>query len=229
MEIQWLSHSAFRIRAAGKTVLIDPFFSGNPVTPPDAENPGKVDYILLTHGHGDHIGDTVKIAKENNAQVVCIYEIAQWLGTQGYENCVPMNIGGTVKGEGGLSFTMTHAIHSSGYVSDGGVIYMGVCAGFVIKGEGQSVYHAGDTDIFSDMALIQKLHEPKVGLLPIGGHFTMDARAAALACNELLDLEIIVPMHYKTFPVLTDSADEFKKLVKRGRVEALQPGGTLTV
>jgi len=228
MDIQWLSHSAFRIQAEGKTVLIDPFFTGNPASPPDAENPGHIDYILLTHGHGDHIGDTVKIAKETGAQVVCIYEIAQWLGGQGYENCIGMNIGGTVQADG-LSFTMTHAIHSSGYVSEDGVVYMGICAGFVIKGEGKSVYHAGDTDVFSDMALIQKLHEPKIGLLPIGGHFTMDARGAALACNELLDLEVVVPMHYKTFPVLTDSAEEFKKLVKRGRVEALQPGETLSV
>lgn len=228
MDIQWLSHSAFRIEAAGKTVLIDPFFTGNPASPPDAENLGRVDYILLTHGHGDHVGDTLKIAKENDAQVVCIYEVAEWLGSQGYENCVPMNIGGTVRGDG-LTFTMTHAIHSSGYVGENGVVYMGICAGFVIKGDGQSVYHAGDTDVFSDMALIQRLHEPRVGLIPIGGHFTMDARAAALACNEFLDLEVIVPMHYKTFPMLADGAEEFKSLVTRGRVEVLQPGESLSV
>lgn len=230
MDIQWLGHSAFRLVAEGRTVLIDPYFTGNPACPPDVEKGlGKIDHILVTHGHGDHLGDTLRLAKAHDAPVVCIYEIAQWLGGQGYENCVPMNIGGTVTA-GPLSFTMVNAVHSAGFVdADGRMVYMGICAGFVVKAGLWSVYHTGDTDVFSDMALIQRLHQPNVGLIPIGGHFTMDARAAALACNEFLDLEVIVPMHYKTFPVLASGADEFKKLVKRGRVEALNPGGTLTL
>lgn len=230
MDIQWLGHSAFRLVAEGRTVLIDPYFTGNPACPPDVEKGlGKIDHILVTHGHGDHLGDTLRLAKAHDAPVVCIYEIAQWLGAQGYENCVPMNIGGTVTA-GPLSFTMVNAVHSAGFVdADGRMIYMGICAGFVVKAGRWSVYHTGDTDVFSDMALIQRLHQPNVGLIPIGGHFTMDARAAALACNEFLDLEVIVPMHYKTFPVLASGADDFKKLVKRGRVEALNPGGTLTL
>lgn len=228
MEIQWLGHSAFRLTAEGKTVLIDPYFSGNPKFPADAEKAfGKVDHIVVTHGHGDHLGDTLRLAKAHNAQVVSIFEIAHWLGTQGHENCVPMNIGGTVTA-GPLSFTMVNALHSAGFAdADGRMLYMGVCAGFVIKAGRWSVYHTGDTDVFSDMALIQRLHAPNVGLVPIGGHFTMDARGAALACNEFLDLEVIVPMHYKTFPVLASAADDFKRLVKRGRVEILEPGGTL--
>lgn len=228
MEIQWLGHSAFRLTAEGKAVLIDPYFSGNPKFPADAEKGfGKVDHILVTHGHGDHLGDTLRLAKTHNAQVVSIFEIAHWLGRQGYENCVPMNIGGTVTA-GPLSFTMVNALHSAGFAdADGNMLYMGVCAGFVVKAGRWSVYHTGDTDVFSDMALIQRLHTPNVGLVPIGGHFTMDARGAALACNEFLDLEVIVPMHYRTFPVLAGGAEEFKKLVKRGRVEILEPGGTL--
>jgi len=230
MEIQWLGHSAFRIRAEGKTVLIDPFFTGNPAFPAAAgKGLGRIDHILVTHGHGDHLGDTLRLAREHNAQVVAIFEIAHWLGGQGHENCVPMNIGGTVNA-GPLAFTMVNALHSAGFVdADGRVTYMGVCAGFVVRAGRWSVYHTGDTDVFSDMALIQRLHRPNVGLVPIGGHFTMDARGAALACNELLDLEVVVPMHYKTFPVLADKADEFKRLVKRGRVEVLKPGETLTL
>jgi L-ascorbate metabolism protein UlaG (beta-lactamase superfamily) len=229
MDICWLGHSAFHIKAEGKSILIDPYFSGNPVCPSDVESIiGKVDIILLTHGHADHVGDAVSIAKKHDAQVICIAEIAKWMTAQGHDNCVSMNLGGTVRADG-LSFTMVNALHSSGYFAGEDIVYMGVCAGFVIKGEGTSVYHAGDTDVFSDMALIQKLHEPKVGLLPIGGHFTMDARAAALACNELMEFEIVVPMHFKTFPVLAGGAEEFERLVTRGRVEVMQPGGILTV
>ena len=229
MDVQWLGHSAFRISAEGKTVVIDPYFSGNPTFPAGTEKKlGKVDYILVTHGHGDHIGDTLQLAKEHDSQVVAIAEIRNWLQDQGHSNTIGMNLGGTVSVDG-FSFAMVNALHSSGYQTKSGMVYMGVCAGFVVKGGGHSVYHAGDTDIFSDMALIQRLHEPDVGLLPIGGHFTMDARAAALACNEFLDLDVIVPMHYGTFPVLSGGAEEFKKMVKRGRVEVLDPGGKLTL
>ena len=227
MEIQWLGHSAFRIAAQGKTILVDPFFTGNPACPPDVRKLiGKVDHILITHGHGDHLGDTLDIAKEHGAQVTCIHEIAAWLGNQGLSNCVGMNIGGTVHADG-LSFTMVNAVHSAGYADDGKSVYMGVCAGFVIKAEKWSVYHTGDTDIFSDMTLIQRLHQPNVGLIPMGGHYTMDAKAAALACNELLNLDVIVPMHFGTFPILAQSADEFAGMVTRGRVEVLEPGGVL--
>ena len=230
MDIQWLGHSAFRIAAKGKTVLIDPWFEGNPAAPAKlVENLGPVDNILVTHGHGDHLGDTLAIAKATGARVVCIAEIAHWLGAHGHSNVVGMNKGGTVEADG-FAFSMVHALHSSAlFGDDGNPIYMGDCAGFVIKAGRWSVYHAGDTALFSDMALIQRLYNTNVGLLPIGGHYTMDARAAAIACNEFLDLEIVIPMHFKTFPVLAESGEDFRSLVKRGRVEVLEPGGTLTL
>ncbi len=229
MEIQWLGHSAVRLEAAGKNLLIDPYLSANPLAPPGAvEALQDIDLILASHGHDDHVGDTVDLAGRHGAQVVAIAEICSWLGAQGVENCLSMNIGGTATLDG-LSISMVRAVHSSSTRRDGMPIYLGECTGFVIKAEGQAVYHAGDTDVFSDMALIQKIHAPTVGLLPIGGHFTMSPETAALACNEFLELDIVVPMHFATFPVLAPDASEFSAAVKRGRVEVLSPGGSLTL
>ncbi len=229
MEIQWLGHSAFRISAGGRTVVIDPFFSGNPQCPPGVPGSlGSIDHILVTHGHGDHVGDTVELAKTSGAQVVAIADLAGWLGAQGVQNCVGMNKGGTVKA-GELAFSMVHARHSSSLMIDGKPVYMGDCAGFVVHTKEGAVYHLGDTELFSDLALVQRLHRPRVALVPIGGHYTMDARAAAIACNEFLDCEVIVPMHYATFPVLAEDAQSFAREVKRGRVAAIQPGETLSL
>ena len=229
MEIQWLGHSAFRIGAAGKTILVDPYFTGNPMFPGGAEDAiDRVDHILLTHGHEDHLGDTVRLAQAYGAEVVAVAELAYWLEAQGVENQVAMNIGGTVTANG-LTFSMVQAIHSASVRREGKPVYMGACAGFVIRAGDRSVYHAGDTDIFSDMALIQKIHEPRVGLIPIGGHYTMSPNTAAMACNDLFDLEIIVPMHFGTFPVLAQNAEEFEGLVSRGKVKTLRPGETLHI
>ncbi len=227
MEIQWLGHAAFRISTEGKTILVDPFFTGNAACPPDAEKEfGRIDYIAVTHAHHDHIGDTVRIAREHDATVVTIAEIADWLGTQEVAKCHRMNYGGTVTFDG-ISFSMVAAWHTSSIIVDGKKEALGGAAGFVIKSGEWSVYHAGDTDIFSDMALIQRVYRPNVGLIPIGDNFTMGPETAALACNELLDLDVIVPMHYRTFPVLVQEAEGFKNLVKRGEVKILEPGETL--
>jgi L-ascorbate metabolism protein UlaG (beta-lactamase superfamily) len=227
MEIQWFGHAAFRIGTKGKNILIDPWFTGNPSCPSDAEaGLDKVDFIALTHAHGDHLGDTIRLAKKHESRVIAIAELGRWLDKQGVGNVMRMNMGGTVTFDG-ISFTMVNALHSSSIDDDGVPVSMGSCAGFVISAGGEAVYHAGDTDIFSDMALIQRIHKPTVGLIPMGGCFTMDARVAAMACNELLDLEVVVPMHYGSFPVVAPNADEFKSLVTRGRVEVIEPGGTL--
>jgi len=229
MEIQWLGHAGFRIGMAGKTVLVDPFLTGNESCPKGIEDSfGKVDLIAVTHGHGDHVGDTVRLAKAHDATVVAMAEVADWMMEQGVEKRHGMNFGGTVPFDD-VSISMVAAWHSSSIGSNGDKHYMGAAAGLVIKSGEGSVYHAGDTDVFSDMALIQRIHRPNVGLIPIGDNYTMGPEAAALACNEFLDLEVIVPMHFATFPVLVQDAEGFKGLVRRGDVKVLEPGETLTL
>ncbi len=231
MEIQWFGQSCFRLGCAGRNILIDPFLTGNPTCPPDADALiGKVDTILITHGHRDHVGDTVRLVRRHGARVVAIVELCHWLRTQGVDTCLAMSIGGVVDLGDGISAAMVPAVHSACMVDEDGLpIYVGACAGFVVKAEGWSVYHAGDTDIFSDMALIQRLHAPSIGLIPIGGHYTMTAESAALACNEFLDLDIVIPMHYATFPALARDPDDFVSRLKRGRAEPLAPGGALVL
>ena len=204
--------------------MIDPFFSGNPKFPSDFEaGLDAVDFIMLTHGHADHLGDSLRLAKAFDATVVAIFEICGYLGAQGAEKTEPMNIGGTIECDG-LSISMVNALHSSAILEDGHPMTMGDPAGLVIKSSEKTVYHAGDTDVFSDMGLIQRIHEPSIGLIPIGDRFTMGPKTAALACNEFLDLETIIPVHFGTFDLLTGDPETFKALVKRGNVLTPAPG-----
>ncbi|MDH3664794.1 MAG: metal-dependent hydrolase [Alphaproteobacteria bacterium] len=224
MQLTWLGHSACHLAIAGKSVLIDPFFTGNAKFPAEFESGLEaVDAIIVTHGHADHLGDTERLANTYDATVIAMFEICAYLGARGVKSTDPMNIGGTIDHDG-LTITMVNALHSSAIVENGIPITMGDPAGIVIKSSEKTVYHAGDTEIFSDMALIQRLHQPKIGLIPIGDRFTMGPDTAALACNEFLDLETIIPIHWGTFDLLTGDPSAFKSQVERGAVLTPAPG-----
>ena len=210
MQITWYGHSAFRLDFGGKAVLIDPFFTGNPAFVSDkAEAIKGVTHIVLTHGHSDHVGDTLDIAKQTGAPVITNFDLCMWLAAQGLEKFDPMNTGGTTE-QGGFTVTLVRADHSSGDIRDGMPVYLGNPCGVVIRAKGEpTVYHMGDTDIFGDMALIAELYEPKVAMVPIGDRFTMGARTAAMACRRSFAFRRIVPCHYGTFPIIDPDASKF--------------------
>lgn len=214
MKITWFGHAAFRLEFADKVVLIDPFFSGNPAFGGSVEAASAgVTHVLLTHGHGDHVGDTVAIAKASGATVVANADLASWLGTQGLEKLEMMNTGGTVHLDG-FAISMVRADHSSGMIVDGASVYLGNANGLIVKAPGEpTLWHMGDTDIFSDMALIAELHQPEIVIVPIGDRFTMGPESAALAVTRYLGGLTIIPAHYATFGLLEPNADRFVALV----------------
>jgi L-ascorbate metabolism protein UlaG (beta-lactamase superfamily) len=229
MQLTWLGHSAFHLATDSQSILIDPFWTGNPSFPTGYEDGvDKVDTIVLTHGHEDHLGDTVRLATKYGATVVAQYEICMFVNGQGVQNLQPMNTGGTIE-QAGVRYSMVPAFHSSAIIQDGTPVTMGDPAGIVIRADGRSIYHTGDTALFSDMALIQRLYQPKIGLVCIGDRFTMGPEAASIACNEFLDLELIVPIHWGTFDLLSGQPDEFARLVKRGRVQAPTAGVAIEI
>jgi L-ascorbate metabolism protein UlaG (beta-lactamase superfamily) len=226
MELTWLGHSSFRLDAGGKRIYIDPFLNGNPKCPEGEQTPERVDVIAITHGHGDHVGDAVDLAKQHGATVIAPVELAGRLGSQGVENVKDPNKGGTVEIDG-IRFTLTHAQHSS---SDNDGNYTGEPCGIVVRAEGKTVYFAGDTNVFGDMQnVIARLYKPDVAVLPIGDHYTMGPEEAALAV-ELLGVKRVVPCHWGTFPALTGTPDALAEKVGSGvTVERIEPGESVTI
>lgn len=209
MKITWLGHASFRIEIGDQVLLLDPWISGNPVFPQksrDAAVSGAT-HILLTHGHGDHSSDALTISKETGAPIVGIYDLmSHWEATES-ANVVGFNKGGTVM-LGNVAVSMVTAVHSSSIGGQSGPIYAGAEAGYIIKGEDHTIYATGDTDIMADMAWIGEYYAPDIGILCAGGHFTMDMRAAAWAAKKYFNFSTVIPCHYKTFPLLAQSAHE---------------------
>ena len=228
VKLTWLGHATFRIETpGGKTVLLDPWVMGNPMCPESEKKFKKVDVMLCTHGHFDHIGDAVAIAKQHNPTVVGIFELCVWMEKKGVKQISPMNKGGTQK-VGDLRVTMVHAEHSCGIQDGDQIVYGGEACGYVIEFEnGVKIYHAGDTCVFGDMQIIRELYAPEIVMLPIGDHFTMSPREAAYACR-LLKPKTVIPMHFGTFPLLTGTASELKKLVKDAEILEMKPGQTIS-
>ncbi|MFZ5453646.1 MAG: metal-dependent hydrolase [Thermodesulfobacteriota bacterium] len=227
VSVTFYGHAAFKLKGDGLTVVIDPWLS-NPLLNTPLEQVGQVDLILVTHGHGDHVGETVPLAQKTGATVLAIHELSVILANQGAPQVIGMNKGGTVPVKG-LQVTMTNAIHSSAVEEGGKLIAAGDPGGFVIKfPNGFTAYHAGDTAVFKDMELIRELYKPELAMLPIGSHYVMNPAEAALACK-MLKPKWVIPMHYGTFPVLTGTPEELRDLIKGEGVEviALQPGETV--
>lgn len=222
--ITWYGHAAFLLESSGVKVLIDPWIS-NPMSPTTPEKVPEPDYVVITHDHGDHVGDALKILRRSSrARVVAIYEIAEHIASElgERERGVGANIGGPVR-LGGVTIYLTQAVHSS---------LRGAPTGAVIETSEITAYHAGDTGVFGDMALIGELYRPKVAMLPIGGHFTMGVKEAVKAV-ELLKPSIVIPMHYNTFPLIKADPEEFAELVKKRApgtvVKILRPGESIEI
>ena len=229
-QLTWLGHAAFRITTpAGKVVVVDPWVQSNPMCPQELKSFERVDTLLISHGHFDHIADAVELAKKHAPQIVAIYETCVWLQSKGVTNTSPMNKGGTQK-VGELEITMVHAIHSCGIQDGDKIIYGGEASGYVVRlPGGLTIYHAGDTAVFGDMKLIGDLYKPDVALLPIGDHFTMGPREAALAI-QLLGVRHVIPMHFGTFPLLTGTPERLReetKDISGLEIHALKPGESL--
>jgi L-ascorbate metabolism protein UlaG (beta-lactamase superfamily) len=228
--LTWLGHAAFRFDTpSGKRVYIDPHLD-NRLCPEAEKEPERCDLIALTHGHDDHVGATVQLAQRFECPVIALLELRGYLSTKGLSQDMreAPNKGGTVDVDG-IKITLTDANHSSSDFVDGQFVYLGEPAGLVIDVEGATtLYFAGDTNVFGDMQLIGRIYEPDVAILPIGDHFTMGPREAAVAL-ELLGVKRCVPCHYGTFPILRGRPEELRALAPNVDVLAPEPGETIEV
>lgn len=210
MKITWFGHSAFRLDFGDKVVLMDPYLSDNPAFTGNQKDAVRgVTHILVTHGHSDHYGDAVTIAKETGATVATNADLAAWFASKGVERIERMNTGGSIDA-GGFSVTLVRADHSAATIENGVSQALGNANGIIVKAPGEpTVYHLGDTDIFSDLALIAEIHKPDIAFVPIGDRFTMGAETAALAVRRFLKTDRVIPSHYATFSLLAPNADKF--------------------
>lgn len=228
ISITYAGHSAVFIDMGGTHIAIDPWLVGNPLCPEHLQNPQKLDLIVVTHGHSDHASDVVRVAKHTGAKIAATYELAMILISEGIpaEQVIPMNKGGTAE-MNGVKVRLTHALHSSSYDGKLGSVYAGEACGAIVSHKSASVYHAGDTSLFSDMKLIGEQYQPTIALLPIGDRFTMGPDEAALAAS-WLGCKVAIPIHYKTFGLLTGTYEEFARACDARHVRhlELEPGQT---
>ncbi len=224
MKITWLGHSGFRIEIEGAVLLIDPWFTGNPSFPAGREDEATsgASHILLTHGHGDHAGNALGIAKERGIPIAAIHELADWCATNDGVESIRFGKGGTID-LNGAKVTLVNAVHSSSIDFKGGApLHAGSEAGFMIEGEGHVIYVSGDTDIMADMGWMAEYHKPDIGILCAGGHYTMDMKRAAFAANKFFNFTTVIPCHYKTFPALEQNADALRAGLRPG-VAVIEP------
>jgi L-ascorbate metabolism protein UlaG (beta-lactamase superfamily) len=229
-KLTWLGHSTLRITTpSGKVIVIDPWVQTNPMCPESLKKFERLETMLITHGHFDHIADAVALGKQFKPQIVAIFETCAWLESKGVSNTNGMNKGGTQR-VGEIEVTMVNAIHSCGIQDGDKIVYGGEACGYIIRlPGGLTIYHAGDTAVFGDMKLIGELYSPDLALLPIGGHFTMGPREAAMAVR-LLGVRQVVPMHFGTFPALVGRPEELRQMtqdISGLEIHALKPGDSI--
>lgn len=210
MNIIWLGHAGFRIEIGDQVLLVDPWL-GNPLFPAErrAEAVKGATAVLVSHGHSDHMADAVDLSRELGVPVVGKYDLTAWLEKTTGVSTIGFNNGGTVK-LGSVNVTMVAASHSSSTMTEAGPVYLGSEAGYMIEHGGRTIYFSGDTDVMADMAIFADLHNPEVGILSAGGHFTMDMKRAAYAVRKFFHFRTVIPCHYRTFPLLEQNADDLR-------------------